>query len=93
TRESDAPTVIFVPDLQYPDGFYVWISDGSAYMDADRQLLYWYPSRDEPGWIHHLQIEPLLADKEALGWSYFFQGGQGVRAQGDSTLTGGGVAQ
>ncbi len=28
SRETREPTTLFVPELQYPDGFYVWLSDG-----------------------------------------------------------------
>ena len=30
SKESQAPTEIFVPRRQYPDGFFVWISDGAV---------------------------------------------------------------
>jgi hypothetical protein len=88
-RESDAPTEVFVPSLQYPDGFYVWLSDGQAYFDDERQMLYWYASREEPGTVHTLKIEPLLDDREALGWSYFFANGRVVVGAADELLTGG----
>ena len=73
SRESSAPTEIFVPLRQYPDGFYVWLSDGVAYHDPDHQMLYWYPSRDEPGWTHEITIRPPLARQDVTGWSYFFR--------------------
>ncbi len=90
-RESKAPTEIYVPSRVYGDGFYVWLSDGNAYYDHDRQVLYWYPSRDEPDTIHKVRIEPHLGDREALGWSYFFNGESALVGAGDSTLTGGEV--
>ncbi len=89
TRETTAPTEIFVPERQYPDGFYVWLSDGSAYYDDAHQILYWYPSRNEPGALHNLRIDPLLPDREALDWSYFVQDGQVINGVGDISLMGG----
>ena len=94
THETDAPTEIFVPaaieesdwsSVQYPDGFYVWISDGNAYYDAARQVLYWYPTRTEPGVHHTLRIEPNLSDREALGWSYYFEGDYVLSGPGDKS--------
>ena len=73
SRESSAPTEVFVPHRQYPDGFYVWLSDGVAYHDPDHQMLYWYPSRDEPGWTHEITIRPPLVKQDVTGWSYFFR--------------------
>ena len=73
SKESLAPTELFVPLRQYPEGFYVWVSDGAAYFDSGRQMLYWYPSRDEPGWIHRITIRPPLADQDVTDWSYFFR--------------------
>jgi len=73
SKETEAPTEVFVPLRQYPEGFYVWLSDGSAYFDADRQMLYWYPSRDEPDWTHRVAIRPPLPDQDVTGWSYFFR--------------------
>ena len=74
SRETLAPTEIFVPLRQYPEGFYVWLSDGTAYYDPDHQMLYWSPSRDEPGWVHGITIRPPLPDQDVTDWSYFFHG-------------------
>ncbi|MGC6419443.1 MAG: cellulase family glycosylhydrolase [Bradymonadia bacterium] len=75
-RESDAATEIFVPRLQYPDGFYVWLSDGVAYYDDQRQMLYWYPSDDAPHTEHRLHLQPKSQVREAIGWTYYFEGEQ-----------------
>ena len=88
-RESDAPTEIFVSKKVYPDGFYVWLSDGVSYYDAQRQILYWYPSADEKGIGHQIRIEPHLDDREYIGWSYFYKNGSTLVGIGDATLTGG----
>ncbi|MDP6942602.1 MAG: cellulase family glycosylhydrolase [Myxococcota bacterium] len=97
THEADAPTEIFVPatietsdwsSVQYPGGFYVWLSDGAAFYDAARQVLYWYPTREAPGTLHTLRIEPSLPDREALGWSYYFEGEHALVGVGDTTTTG-----
>ena len=73
SKESQAPTEIFVPRRQYPDGFFAWISDGAAYYDPEHQMLYWYPSRDEPGRDHRITIRPPLPDQDVHDWSYFFR--------------------
>ncbi|MBU1430467.1 cellulase family glycosylhydrolase [Myxococcota bacterium] len=72
-RETTAPTEIYAPQRQYPDGFYVWISDGGAYFDAARQILYWYPDAQAEGTRHALRIEPPRG-VEVIGWRYFFKG-------------------
>jgi hypothetical protein len=82
SRETTAPTEVFVPRRYYPDGFYVWLSDGVAYHDPARQILYWYPTADEPGHDHTLRIEAVYADREALGWNYFFRGDAVVTGKG-----------
>ena len=74
SKESEAPTEIYVPDLQYPDGFYVWLSDGWALYDHAAQTLYHYPTRDEPDWTHEVTIRPPAAGHAMDGWSYFFRG-------------------
>ncbi len=73
SKESAAPTEVFVPLRQYPKGFYVWVSDGAAYFDTERQMLYWYPTRDAPGTVHEITIRPPLEDQDVTDWSYFFR--------------------
>lgn len=80
SRETDAPTEISVPDGVYPDGFYVWLSDGSAYYDAEARTLYHFPDRDEPDAEHVVRLRPPLPGQENVGWRYFFRGDQAVRA-------------
>ena len=87
-RESDAPTVVFVPERQYPEGFYLWVSDGRAFFEADRRWLYWYPSADAPGVTHHLRIEARRPAVDFQGWSYFFNGTRWIVGRGDQNLTG-----
>lgn len=77
-KETSAPTEIFVPDVQYPDGFYVWLSDGYAYFDPDRRVLYHRPTNDEPGARHRVRILPPLEGNQPTGWQYFFRGDQVV---------------
>ncbi len=81
-RESIAPTEVHVPRQQYPDGFYAWLSDGRAYFDAARDVLFWYPDDNGPGHEHTLRLEPPLDDREALGWSYFFRGDEVLAGPG-----------
>ena len=78
--ESGAPTEIFVPERVYSDGFYVWLSDGEAYFDEQRQMLYWYPFNRGPDTIHSIRIEPPRPNKEMLNWTYFFH--EGTRVDG-----------
>jgi len=74
SRESTAPTEIFVPEaLHYPEGFYVWLSDGRAIYDAERHILYHYPAEDAPGINHWVRILPPLEGQQNEGWDYFFQ--------------------
>lgn len=82
SKETDAPTEIVVPRVQYPDGFYVWVSDGTCYFDAKTSTLYHRPSRDEPGFEHYviLRMPQPDAGQENIGWSYFFK---------DDTMVGG----
>lgn len=82
SKETDAPTEIFVPPLQYTDGFYVWLSDGRAFYDPERFILYWYPSEDDPEWTHKISIRPPYPQSTQPGWAYFFHDDQvieGVR--------------
>jgi hypothetical protein len=76
SKESDAPTEIYVPRAQYETGFYVWISDGRCVFDYARNALYWYPSSDAPGAEHSITIRPVQEGRESIGWQYFFRGDQ-----------------
>ncbi len=80
SRETDAPTEIIIPDGVYPEGFYVWLSDGYAYFDSEARTLYHFPDRDEPGAEHFVRIRPPLEGEENVGWRYFFRGDQALRA-------------
>ncbi|MBN2502844.1 MAG: cellulase family glycosylhydrolase [Anaerolineales bacterium] len=52
----DAPTEIFVPETQYPNGCNVQVSDGEYEIDAERQLLIY---RHSPALnYHHIHITP-----------------------------------
>ena len=82
--ETGAPTEIFVPERVYTEGFYVWLSDGEAYFDAERQMLYWYPFARGPDMVHSLRIEPPRPNKEMLNWAYFFH--RGTRVEGRKGL-------
>ena len=75
SRETDAPTEIFVPKIQYPDGFYVWISDGYCVFDSETRILYFYPTEDKPGKNHKIRLLPPLSNNENKGWNYFFKEG------------------
>ncbi|MBM4394211.1 MAG: cellulase family glycosylhydrolase [Deltaproteobacteria bacterium] len=77
-RVTDAGGVHVPAWEPYPDGFYVWLSDGWAAYDPDRRILYHWPSEDEPGTLHTVRIRPPLPRDEATGWRYFFKGGHVV---------------
>ncbi len=79
SKETDAPTEIFVPRVQYPDGFYVWVSDGRCYYDHKTRVLYHYPDRDEPEAEHWIRLLPPLPGEQNEGWSYFFDGPRVVK--------------
>jgi len=74
--ETDAPTEIGVPRLKYPDGFYVYISDGKCHYDPDRQILYWYPFDDDPNVRHTIRLRPPWDDYGDLDWDYYFNDDQ-----------------
>ncbi|HOX43572.1 MAG TPA: cellulase family glycosylhydrolase [Myxococcota bacterium] len=78
SRETWAPTEIVVPPLAYPDGFYVWVSDGVCHFDAAAGVLYHLPARDEPGAEHWVRLLPPLPGNENLGWQYFIRGARVV---------------
>jgi len=78
SKETEAPTEIFVPEVQYPDGFYVWLSDGTALFDWERRVLYWYPTLDQPGTTHQVRLLPPLPGESQHGWTYFFKDGMVV---------------
>lgn len=80
SKETNAPTVIFVPELQYPDGFYVWLSDGYAVWSQDDQWLYYFPQNDAPGIEHKVLIRPPLAGQDSNDWDYFVRDGFVVTA-------------
>ncbi len=74
TRETDEPTEIFIPPVQYPDGFYVYISDGYCHYDHQHHLLYFYPTVKEPNTLHTLRIRPPYQRYGDRTWNYFFKG-------------------
>lgn len=84
SKETDAPTLIYVPKIQYPDGFYVWLSDGFATFDTNTQILYYHPTKDDPEWQHKVTIRPPIEGMDVSGWKYFFKNGQVVTASGDA---------
>jgi hypothetical protein len=81
SRESSAPTELVVPKAQYPDGFYVWVSDGLVHFDAQRSVLYHAPASDEPGAEHWVRLRPPIPGSVNDGWQYFIKGDQ-VMARG-----------
>jgi len=83
SKETDAPTEIYVPHVQYPDGFYVWLSDGWATYDSDKQRLYVFSTADDPDWIHEITIRPPVAERPMEDWNYFFSDGRVLVGNGN----------
>jgi len=77
-KATQAPSEIFVPLLQYPDGFFVWISDGRCEWDAGRQILYHHPEVDDPGAEHAITLRRPQDGARRTGWDYFIRGDQVV---------------
>ncbi len=80
SKETDAPSLIFVPELPYPEGFYVWLSDGYAVWDEPNRLLHVFSERDEPGFTHWVRIRPPIEGQSSSDWDYFIRNGQTVAA-------------
>ena len=76
SKETEAPTEIMMPELQYPDGFYVWVNDGQCYYDPASRVLYHYPQDDAPEAEYWIRVLPPLPDMDMEGWKYFFKGNQ-----------------
>ncbi|HQP37389.1 MAG TPA: hypothetical protein PLI95_19530, partial [Polyangiaceae bacterium] len=74
----DAPTEISIPEVQYPDGFYVWVDDGTCYYDHGAHVLYHYPQNDAPEATYTIRILPPLPHQPNDGWRYFFKGDEVV---------------
>ena len=51
-----APTEVFIPNLQYPRGYVVQVSDGSFEMDRQRQTLIYRHSTARP--VHSIRVKP-----------------------------------
>jgi len=79
SKEVDAPTAIYIPKAQYPDGFYVWLSDGWAQYNDSLQTLYYFPTKDDPSWEHEVTVRPPQKGREYAGWNYFFKGNRALQ--------------
>ncbi|MCX7958049.1 MAG: hypothetical protein N3B13_03300, partial [Deltaproteobacteria bacterium] len=75
SKESDMPTEIFIPYVQYKDGFYIWLSDGWGMFDRESSTFFWYPTSDEPGKNHEITIRPVQEKREYSDWTYFYKDG------------------
>ncbi|MCS7213768.1 MAG: glycoside hydrolase family 5 protein [Candidatus Calescibacterium sp.] len=74
SKETDHPTVIYIPYyIYYPQGFYVWVSDGFVVYDHEKFKLYWYPEEDSPEFIHKIKIRGILEGQENENWDYFIK--------------------
>jgi hypothetical protein len=72
SKETDEPTEIFIPYyIYYPNGFFVWVSDGYIMYDHKNFRLYWYHEVDEPGFTHKIVIRPPIEGKISEDWDYF----------------------
>jgi len=81
SKESDAPTEIFIPPFVFKDGFYVYISDGYCYFKNEIHVLYWFPQDDDPGDTHDIRIRPPYSDYGDNDWDYFFKGDQVIEGR------------
>ena len=81
SKETDAPTEIFIPPLIFRNGFYVYISDGQCAYDPDSEILYWFPADDAPDTTHTLKLRPPYDDYGDRNWDYFFNGDQVLEGQ------------
>ncbi len=77
-RATLAPTEVFVPQIQYPDGFFVRISDGRCDWDPATQILYHHPEVDDPDALHTITLRRPQEGDAQVGWNYFIQGNQVV---------------
>ena len=72
SKETKAPTILYVPQArQYPEGFYVWLSDGWAAWNKEDHQLYYYPTNDDPSAKHKVTIRPPTKGQDISGWKYF----------------------
>ncbi len=62
--EVTAPTEIYVPNLHYPEGYVVEVSDGRYTVDQQAQRLFYEPGIS--GGEHRLQIRPFCSGAEGL---------------------------
>ena len=81
SKETEAPTEIFVPPLLFTNGFYVYISDGQCAFDNQAHTLYWFPSRDDPEAVHTVRIRPPYDDYGDMDWDYYFNGEQAMEGR------------
>lgn len=82
-KQTDAPTAISIPyDLVYPEGFYVWLSDGRAFYDHAQRTLFHFPDNDAPGAVHWVRILPPIEGRPATDWRYFFRGHDVIEGDG-----------
>ena len=51
-----APTEIFIPNLQYPRGYRVEVSDGTFEIDQEAQILTYHHSSDQD--THRIRVSP-----------------------------------
>ena len=77
-KETSAPTEIYVPARQYPDGFFVWVSDGRCAYDPATQSLFHHPEDDAPGVEYTITLRRPQPGATAEGWRYFFRGNQAI---------------
>ncbi len=54
--DIQAPTEIFVPNYQYPNGYNIWVTDGECDLRHEQQLLLYQPSADRE--THRIKITP-----------------------------------
>ncbi|MBE0699493.1 MAG: glycosyl hydrolase family 35, partial [Anaerolineaceae bacterium] len=51
-----APTELFIPDYQYPDGYNIWLSDGECELRKEDQVLYYEHNPERK--THRIRVTP-----------------------------------
>jgi Glycoside hydrolase family 5 C-terminal domain/Cellulase (glycosyl hydrolase family 5) len=73
SKETEAPTEIFVPEIQYPEGFYVYLSDGWATYDHISRILYYSAAEDRPDHVHTVILRKPQEGQVDEGFNYFIK--------------------
>lgn len=73
SKETETPTEIFVPQVQYPEGFYVYLSDGWATYDPVSRILFYSAAEDDPTAVHTVILRKPQEGQTEVGFNYFIK--------------------